>query len=123
MTTWTNDELSRIENADELEIAPLRGNGTPRKPVPIWVVREGDHLYVRSYRGSDGSWWRAALASHAGHVRAGGVDKEVTFVEESDACVNDRIDSAYRAKYSRYGGSYVAPMIASRDTTLKLVPR
>ncbi|MET8168505.1 DUF2255 family protein [Streptomyces sp. NPDC005329] len=123
MATWTNDELNRIEHADELEIAPLRGDGTPRRPVPIWVVREGDHLYVRSFRGSDGSWWRAARASHAGHIRAGGVDKDVTFIEEADAGVNARIDGAYRTKYGRYGGSYVNPMVASRDTTLKLVPR
>ncbi|MCW2947149.1 MAG: hypothetical protein JWR24_3866 [Actinoallomurus sp.] len=55
MATWTSDELSMIEAADELEIAPLRRDGTPRRPVPIWVVRDGDDLYVRSYRGSDGS--------------------------------------------------------------------
>jgi len=38
-TTWTSDELSRIEAAPELEIAPRRRDGTLRKPVPIWVVR------------------------------------------------------------------------------------
>ncbi|POX51565.1 DUF2255 family protein [Streptomyces sp. Ru72] len=123
MTTWTNDELDRIEHADELEMAPLRSDGTPRKPVPIWVVRYGDDLYVRSYRGSAGSWYRAARASRAGHIRSGGVDRDVSFVEVTDADVNDRIDAAYRTKYSRYGAGYVNPMVASRDTTLKLVPR
>ncbi|MFJ8358415.1 DUF2255 family protein [Streptomyces sp. NPDC093984] len=122
MTTWTNDELNRIEHADELEMAPLRSDGTPRKPVPIWVVRDGDDLYVRSYRGSAGSWYRAARASHAGHIRSGGVDKNVSFVEVTDTDVNDRVDAAYRTKYGRYGAGYVNPMVASRDTTLKLVP-
>ncbi|MFF4210215.1 DUF2255 family protein [Streptomyces sp. NPDC001796] len=122
MTTWTNDELDRIGHADELEMAPLRSDGTPRKPVPIWVVRDGDDLYVRSYRGSAGSWYRAARASHAGRIRSGGVAKDVSFVEVTDTDVNDRIDAAYRAKYGRYGAGYVSPMVASRDTTLKLVP-
>ncbi|MGP3960997.1 DUF2255 family protein [Nonomuraea sp. 3N208] len=53
MTTWTSNELTRIAEADELEMAPLRHDGTLRKPVPIWVVRDGDDLYVRSYRSAD----------------------------------------------------------------------
>jgi len=32
MTTWPADELARIETADELELATLRGDGTLRKP-------------------------------------------------------------------------------------------
>ncbi|MFF3906797.1 DUF2255 family protein [Streptomyces sp. NPDC001848] len=41
--------------------------------------------------------------------------------EESE--INDRIDTAYRTKYGRYGGAYVNPMVAARSTTLRLVPR
>ena len=37
MTAWTKDELSRIDAADELEIAPLRRDGTLRNPTTIWV--------------------------------------------------------------------------------------
>src|SRR6266700_3942904 len=122
MRTGTNDELTRIEHADELEVAPLRSDGTPRDPVPIWVIRDGDDLYVRSFRGSAGSWYRAARTSHQGRIRSAGVDKGITFVEVADPDVNDRIDTAYGAKYGRYGASYVNPMVASRDTTLKLVP-
>ncbi|MCX4404266.1 DUF2255 family protein [Streptomyces sp. NBC_01764] len=123
MTAWTNDELTRIESAEELRMAPSRSDGTPRTPVPIWVVRDGDDLYVRSFRGSDGAWYRAARASHEGRIRSGGVDKAVTLVEVTDPGVNDRIDTAYRTKYGRYGACYVDPMVASRDTTLKLAPR
>ncbi|MFC8669825.1 DUF2255 family protein [Streptomyces sp. NPDC057199] len=121
--TWTSDELNRIGGADELEMAPLRRDGTLRRPVPIWVVRDGDDLYVRSFRGTDGGWWLTARASHEGHVRSGGVDKDVTFVEVPDSGVNDRIDTAYRTKYGRFGGAYVDPMVAARATTLKVVPR
>ncbi len=123
MTAWTSDDLNRIAAAGELEMAPLRRNGTLRRPVPIWVVRDGDDLYVRSFRGADGGWWRTARASHAGHIHAGGVDKDVTFVEVQDEELNDRVDTAYRTKYGRFGGAYVGPMVAARSTTLRLVPR
>jgi hypothetical protein len=124
MTTWTSDELSTIGAADELELALLRGDGTLRKGVTIWVVRHGDDLYVRSWRGRSGAWFRAAQARHEGHIRASGIEKDVTFVEETDAGINDQIDAAYRTKYRR-SASYVPPMISpqARATTLKLVPR
>jgi hypothetical protein len=124
MTTWTSDELTKIGTAEELEIAPRRSDGTLRKPVTIWVVRLGDDLYVRSYRGRGGAWFRAAQVRHEGHIRAGGVEKDVTFVEEADPDINDQIDAAYRTKYQRYP-QYVAPMLTAeaRSTTFKLVPR
>src|SRR5499433_732042 len=111
MTAWTSDELTKIAAADELRIAPLRGGGRSRNPVTIWVVRDGDDVYVRSHRGRESSWFRGAQARHEGHIRAGGVDKDVTFVEETDPAAGDRIDAAYRAKYRRYSASYVDPMV------------
>ncbi|MCB8976492.1 MAG: DUF2255 family protein [Ardenticatenaceae bacterium] len=122
MSEWTTDELKKIGTAEELQIAPRRRDGTLRKSVPIWVVRVGDALYVRSYRGPNGSWFRTAQRSHQGQIRAGGVTKAVTFVADADAEMNERIDAAYREKYGRYP-QYVTPMLTAevRSTTLKLV--
>jgi len=52
------------------------------------------------------------------------MDKDITFVEETDSGINDQIDTAYRTKYGRYA-QYVAPMLTSnvRATTIKLIPR
>ena len=124
MTTWTGDELDRIARAEELQIASLRRDGTLRKPVIIWVVRLGDDLYVRSVNGRTSGWFRGALVRHEGRIQAGGVEKDVTFVEITDSEVNDQIDAAYRLKYRRYP-QYVAPLFvpAARAATIKLVPR
>ena len=125
MTAWTGDELASIETADELQIAALRPDGSLRHPVTIWVVRDGDDLYVRSARGSAGAWFRGALVRHEGHIQSGGVDRDVTFVAETDPAVNDQIDAAYRTKYRGYSPAYVDPMVTPdvRATTLKLIPR
>ena len=124
MTTWTNDELTKIGTAEELQIASLRRDGTLRKPVIIWVVRVGADLYVRSVNGRTSAWFRGVLARHAGRIWAGGVEKDVTFVEEGDPGINDQIDAAYLAKYRRYP-QYVAPMVVptSQAATIKLLPR
>jgi hypothetical protein len=124
MTRWTADELDKIAAAEELAIAPARRDGTLRGPTTIWVVRVGDDLYVRSWRGRTSTWFRGVQERHEGHIHAGGVDKDVTFVDANDS-INDAVDAAYRTKYRRYADNYVPPMLnaQARATTLKLVPR
>ena len=58
MTSWTRDDLERIEAADELHLATFKPDGTRRMPVTIRVVRVGDELYVRAYRGRETGWFR-----------------------------------------------------------------
>ena len=125
MATWTKHEVQKIAAAEELELASLRRDGTLSNAVTIWVVRVGDDLYVRSWKGDDGAWFRATQVRHEGHIKAGGVGKDVTFMAQADADINDQIDAAYRTKYRRHGGRYVDPMVAptARATTIKLVPR
>ena len=124
MTTWTNDELDRIAAADELELSSVGQHGSLRMPVTIWVVRHGDDLYVRSGYGNRAAWYRGTRRRREGHIKAGGIDKDVTFVE-ADPALNDQIDSAYRTKYRHHEARWVDPMVAAeaRSTTIKLVPR
>jgi hypothetical protein len=124
MTTWTSNELNKIGTAEELQIASLRQDGTLRKPVTIWVVRHSDDLYIRSCYGRTSAWFRGTQVRHEGHIQAGGIDKDVTFVD-ADPGISDQIDAAYRAKYRRYAASIVNTIVSSeaRSATIKLVPR
>ena len=70
MGQWTSDELEKIGAADELRIAPVRRDGTLRSPVTVWVVRHGDDLYVRSWRGRTATWYRAVQVRNEGRIRA-----------------------------------------------------
>src|SRR5712691_7984753 len=81
MTTWTSDELNKIGAEEELESASLRADGTLRKPTTIWVVRHGDDLYVRSVNGRCSAWFCGTHVRHERHIKAGGIVKDVTFVE------------------------------------------
>ena len=123
MTIWTNDELTKIGAAEELQIASRRRNGRLRKPVIIWVVRYGDDLYVRSVNGRTASWFRGTQVRHGGRIQAGGVDKDVTFVDASPD-LNDQIDAVYRSKYRRYAASIINSIVSptARSATIKLIP-
>jgi hypothetical protein len=124
MTAWKSDELAKIGAAEEVQIAPLRRDGTPRKPVTVWVVRHGDDLYVRSVKGRGGLWFQATQERHEGRIGVGRVRQDVTFVD-ADHSLDGEVDAAYRAKYRRYAGSILNSVLTpeARSSTLRLAPR
>ena len=124
MAGWSDDELRRIGDAEELEIAPVRRNGELRRRTPIWAVRAGDALYVRAAYGAGKGWHGVVRTSRRARIWAGGVEKDVV-VEDADESVLDRVDAGYREKYGRRYASIVDNIndAAHRATTLRLLPR
>lgn len=126
MTKWQQLELDKIGASEEIKLSALRNDGTYYNPVIIWVVRVDDNLYVRSYKGAKGSWFKHIQVNLKGKVTAGGITKEVNFVvlKNEDKQLNDKIDHEYRSKYHKYGKTYVDPMVSpqTRVTTVKMEP-
>jgi hypothetical protein len=120
---WPKDELRRIADADDLHISPFREDGvTYGTPTWIWSVAIDDALYVRGYNGQDSRWYQAAVRQKAGRIIAGGMTREVIF-EQEEGPINDRVDDAYRAKYS--DSPFLKPMIGkrARAATIRIMPR
>ena len=124
MTTWSSQELARIGEAEELQVAPTRPDGAESPYVTIWVVRAGDDLYVRSAYGSSNPWFRRAQACGTGRIRAGGIERDVTFAE-APPDAHAAIDAVYHAKYDRYGPTIVGTVVGpqAKAFTLRLLPR
>ena len=124
MAAWTPAELDNIGSAEELHLASRRADGTLRRPVTMWVVRHGQELYVRSVKGRTGPWFRSTQDRHEGHIRAGGVEKDVSFMD-ADPQVHDGVDAAYRAKYRGPNAQFVPSVLTAeaRASTIKVVPR
>lgn len=123
MTKWSNTDLVRIVEADDLKIAPLRADGkTHGTPTWIWCVAIDGELFVRGYRGQESRWYQAAVTQKTGQIVAAGMTRKVTFEPVSDGALNDSIDTAYRAKYA--ASQYLKPMIgaSARSATVRVVP-
>ena len=123
MTAWDQDELRAIARADDLHVAPFREDGkTYGTPTWIWSVAIDGELYVRAYNGRSSRWHQAALRQKAGRITAAGMMKDVVF-EAVEGPINDRIDAAYRLKYSE--SPYLAPMLGerARSATVNIAPR
>lgn len=124
MSTWPQNEVQEIVEADDLHVAPFREDGeTYGTPTWIWCVAVGGDLYVRAYNGQDSRWYQAAMREEAGRIEAAGRTIEVAFEPVDDEALKDRIDEAYRAKYD--GSPYLDPMISerARAATVRIQPR
>ena len=119
---WTQDELRRIGDAEELQVSSRRADGNLRPFVTIWGVRAGDEIYVRSAHGADNPWFQRAVAAGVGAIRAAGKERPVTFelVDPARAEVHAAVDAAYHTKYDRYGPQIVNTVVGSHATTVTL---
>ena len=124
MTTSSAEELSRIGEAQEWQLASARPDGTIRPYVTMWVVRAGDDLYVRSavrpeqpvVPPREGQ----RCGSHPG--RWSGAEGDVRRACPGRARRHRR---RLHAKYDRYGPEFVGTVVGpeAAAVTIKLVPR
>ena len=122
MTSWTTDQLATLGHQVEIDIAPTRADGTSAPDRPIWIVAVDGNLYIRSYHGPDGAWYRQARRTRRAHITAAGANYDVTLTpDDIDPAA---IDAAYRDKYTRHGRSYVDAMVTpgAAATTLRVDP-
>ncbi len=73
---WSQEDLGKIANSDDLHIAPLREDGvTYGTPTWIWSVVANGALYARACNGRASHWHQAALRQKAGRITGRGDDE------------------------------------------------
>ncbi|MFV0592458.1 MAG: DUF2255 family protein [Draconibacterium sp.] len=120
-TALTPEEIAQIAAKDDFHIAPFREDGvTYGTPTWIWSVAVDGKLYVRAYYGTKSRWYQSALKQKAGKIEAAGMVKKVQFEMITDSRLNEKIDDAYRQKYS--SSPYLQSMISerARATTVRV---
>ncbi|HEX3750287.1 MAG TPA: DUF2255 family protein [Streptosporangiaceae bacterium] len=124
--SWSPEQLKRIDESDELEIASRGADGTLRRFVPIWVVSADGQVYVRTWHRRTTGWFGHVLESGRARVRVPGLEADVAVADvgEGPGGLRTSVDEAYRAKYGRYGSGSVGPMVndAAAAATLRLTP-
>ncbi|WP_229074351.1 DUF2255 family protein [Actinoplanes sp. DH11] len=119
---WDDATAQQLAGEVEADIV-VRAPGRPDVRTPIWVVAVDGDLFVRSWKGTGGLWYRRALRAGAGSlVDAGGRVHPVRFTAAGDPGLNDRVDEAYRAKYgaSTYSKAMTEP--PATETTMRVDP-
>jgi hypothetical protein len=123
MKKFSNEDIKKIAESDDLHIAPFREDGKTYGTLTwIWSVVVDDLLYVRAYHGIHSRWYRAAIQQKAGKIKAAGMTKHVHF-EPVQGEVNKRIDRAYQVKY--HDSRFLKDMIGkkAKEATVKISPK
>jgi hypothetical protein len=121
-THWTNDRLTEIGVAEELVLVVGSPGREPLRP-PVWPVRVGDDIYVRSYLGVTSRWFRRVQAKQTQAIELGGLDIPVVFenVDRVDP-VNRQIDAAFDGKYEHFEYRSAMSEPAAVEATLRILP-
>ncbi|AGZ41010.1 DUF2255 family protein [Actinoplanes friuliensis] len=122
MTDWIGQQAAQIAAPQEVQVATRRSDGSLRRATTIWIVRDGDRVFIRSTNGRTADWFRGATATGTGQIISGGRATDVVFTEAAEANL-PAVDSAYRRKYSQYA-SIVDHLVQEgpRSATLQLQP-
>jgi len=133
MITWHEGEttcpgnsnagpLQRLSRAEEVQIETQRDAQGPAHRVTIWVVVNGDDVYVRSVRGASARWYREITAHPVGALHVDGQRIPVHAIPATDERSIARASAGYQRKYAR--SPFVGSMVreAVLPTTLRLEP-
>ncbi|MFD2099065.1 DUF2255 family protein [Flagellimonas iocasae] len=108
----TTEEIEQIAEADDFHISVLREDGETYGTLTwIWSVAVDGKLYARAYNGINSRWYKSALKQKHGKIEAAGMERKV-HLEPLKGALNDKIDQAYRDKYS--SSPYLGSMISDR---------
>ena len=112
--------LDRIREAGEVRIE-TSADGHVHRTI-IWIVVDGDDVYVRSVRGPRGRWYRELTRSGTGAILVGEDRIAVRALTAADPASIERCNAALRAKYR--GDPAVRSMLRddTLPTTLRLEP-
>ncbi|HEY7623874.1 MAG TPA: DUF2255 family protein [Candidatus Limnocylindria bacterium] len=118
--TFPKATLALLDRSKEVDIETRSPKGTLHS-VPIWVVVDGDDVFIRTYRGKTSRWYRELLAS-GGALVADGKRIPVRALIATDAGSVKRTSDGYRRKYRK--GSSLDSMLVPEvlDTTVRLAP-
>ena len=120
MTNFDADTLHALREVQEFVI---RTEQHPESAVVIWVVVADDEVFVRSWRGTRGRWYRDLAAGGPATLEFAGRGLAVQAIPAGDPAAIDRASREFLSKYRR--SSHAQEMVRSQTlpTTLRLEPR
>jgi hypothetical protein len=119
--TFAESDLAALGAAVEIEVETRAAEGSVHRTI-VWPVVDDGVVYVRSYRGPSGRWYREALADPAVALHVDGRRLPATAVPSADPRSVQACSAALRSKYR---GDPSLPAMLVQDvlpTTLRMVP-
>ena len=112
--------VALLDRSKEVDIETRSPKGAAHA-VPIWVVVDGDDVFIRTYRGPTSRWYRELLAA-GGALVVDGKRIPVKAIPAADSASVKRVSDGYRKKYRKGSSldSMLVPLVL--PTTVRLEP-
>jgi len=119
MARFDAEILQQLREAKEVSI---RTEKHPNSAVVIWVVVAEDELFVRSWRGTGGRWYRDLATGGPATLEFGGHRLAVQAFPTDDTAAIARVSEEFLRKYR--SSSHAQEMVRSEilPTTLRIEP-
>ncbi len=118
--SFPKDTIALLDRTGEVDIETRSPKGSTNV-VPIWLVVDGDDVFIRAVRGPTSRWYREVVAG-PGALVLKGKRIPVRAIAAADSESVKRASDGYRKKY-RKGGSLDSMLVpAVLPTTLRLEP-
>jgi len=112
--------LALLNRSDEVDIETRSPKGTAHS-VTIWIVVDGDDVFIRAVRGPTSRWYRE-LVARPGALVVNRIRIPVRAIAAAESDSVKRASDGYRKKY-RKGSSLDSMLVASvLPTTVRLEP-
>jgi hypothetical protein len=119
--SFPKNTIALLDRTPEVDIETRSPKGTVHA-VRIWIVVDGDDVFIRTYRGPTSRWYRELVAAQGGALVVNGKRIPVRAVNAADSASVKRTSDGYRKKY-RKGSSLDSMLVPSvLPTTLRLEP-
>ena len=120
MANFDADTLRELRDVRELRI---RTEKHPKAAVEIWIVVPGDEVFVRSWLGAKGRWYRDLATGGSATLEIPGRRIEVQAFPASDDASIARASAEFLRKYQL--SSHAREMVRSEilSTTMRVEPR
>lgn len=116
------DDLALLAETEEIVIETAQPGGPSHRTI-IWVVADGDDVFVRSVNGAGARWYREATANPSVTIHVGGRALPAQVEQAIDPESIRRTSEQLARKYANDGAamrSMIKPDIF--ETTLRLIP-
>jgi hypothetical protein len=119
----TNFDADTLRELREVQEPVIRTEKHPKSAVVIWAVVADDEVFVRSWRGTKGRWYRDLAGGGAATLEFAGRRLAVQAIPASDPGAVARTSREFLRKYQP--SSHAQEMVRSEilPTTLRLEPR
>jgi hypothetical protein len=121
LMSFSKEDLALLDESEEIKLETQAPEREARRTA-MWVVVDGDEVFVRTYRGAGSRWFRDVEQNPAVAIHVGGKRLPASAIPATDPDSIERTSAGFQRKYAADPATTAMLRPEVLDTTLRLEP-